>query len=87
MAAVVDFPIPPLLPRRARQTPCMADVTYMVRTTSKAACQQELDRICRLLDAVPATLPTDAAGTGWVARAVPAVKAPVREDRGPSMSG
>ncbi len=54
----------------------MADVTYMVRAGSKAACQRELDRICDLLGAVPATLPTDAAGTGWVARAIPVPKAP-----------
>jgi len=65
----------------------MATVTYMVRATSKAACQRELDRICLLLEAVPATLPTDAAGTDWVARAVLVAKAPVREDQGLGMSG
>lgn len=65
----------------------MGDVVYMVRTKSKASCQRELDRICRLLGAETATEPTDAAGRGWVARAVPApnTKAPVREDRGPSV--
>lgn len=60
----------------------MADVTYMVRATSKAACQHELDRMCELLGAQPATLPTDAAGTGWVARAVSATKAPADDDHG-----
>jgi hypothetical protein len=65
----------------------MANVVYMVRAGSRAACQAELDRMCELLDAQPATLPTDAAGTGWVARAVPVAKAPVREDRGPGLSG
>lgn len=67
----------------------MADVTYMVRTTSKAACQRELDRICDLLGAVPATVPTDAAGSGWVARAIPATRAPAADGggRGPGVAG
>lgn len=59
----------------------MADVTYMVRAGSKADCQAELERMCRLLGAQPATLPTDAAGTGWVARAV-ATKAPAGDETG-----
>lgn len=75
--------IPPALPRGPRHTAAMGEVVYMVRTKSKASCQAELDRICRLLGATPATSPTDAAGTGWVARAVPApAKAPAEEGRG-----
>ncbi|WP_159050147.1 hypothetical protein [Streptomyces sp. MMG1533] len=66
----------------------MDDVVFMVRAKSRAVCQRELDRICLLLDARPATLPTDAAGTGWVARAVPAptTKAPTRDDSGRGLS-
>ena len=65
----------------------MDDIVFMVRTKSRAVCQQQLDLICERMGAQPATLPTDAAGTGWVARAVPVGKAPVREDRGSGMSG
>jgi hypothetical protein len=69
----------------------MGDVVYMVRTKSKASCQAELDLLCERMGARPSTLPTDAAGTGWVARAVPArtTKAPAAEDggRGPGVSG
>ena len=70
----------------------MADaVVYMVRTKSKASCQRELDLLCERMGARPSTLPTDAAGTGWVARAVPArtAKAPAADDhgRGPDVSG
>jgi hypothetical protein len=61
----------------------------MVRAKSEASCQRELDLICERMGAVPVTSPTDAAGRDWVARAVPArtTKAPVREDRGPGVSG
>jgi hypothetical protein len=67
----------------------MGDVVYMVRAATRAACQRELDLICERMGAEPLTDPTDAAGRHWVARAVPArtTKAPVREDRGPSVSG
>lgn len=66
----------------------MSDVVYMVRTKTKAACQRELDLLCERMGAEPATTPTDAAGSHWVARAVPrTTKAPVREDRGPVVSG
>ena len=66
----------------------MDEVVYMVRGGSREICQQELDRLCRLLDAQPATQPTDAAGRGWVARAVPMTKAPTEEPgRGLGVSG
>lgn len=67
----------------------MGDVVYMVRTTSKASCQRELDLICERMGARPATLPTDAAGTGWVARAIPDTKTPATGDggRGLGVSG
>jgi hypothetical protein len=66
----------------------MGDVVYMVRAGIRAACQQELDLICERMGARPATLPTDAAGTGWVARAVPDTKTPTADDgRGPGVSG
>jgi hypothetical protein len=53
----------------------------MVRTKSKASCQRELDRICAQLGARPMTLPTDAAGSGWVARAEPdTTKAPANSE-------
>lgn len=58
----------------------MGEVVYMVRTKSKASCQRELDLICERMGARPSTLPTDAAGSGWVARAVPdTTKAPAAE--------
>ena len=60
----------------------MDDVVYMVRGRTEAVCQRELDRICKLLDSRPATLPTDSAGRGWVARAVPTTKAPTVVDDG-----
>ncbi|MGW0577741.1 hypothetical protein ACWD25_17605 [Streptomyces sp. NPDC002920] len=66
----------------------MDDIVYMVRARSRAACQRELDRICRLLGARPATLPTDSVGRGWTARAVPDVTAPAGESgRGSGVSG
>lgn len=67
----------------------MGDVVYMVRTKSKASCQRELDLLCERMGAVPATLPTDAAGRDWVARAVPdTTKAPTADGgRGPGVSG
>ncbi|MFB7707911.1 hypothetical protein [Streptomyces sp. NPDC056105] len=67
----------------------MDDVSYMVRGSTRAVCQRELDRICRLLDAVPTMLPSDTVGRGWTARAVPTTKAPDVEDgvRGPVVSG
>ncbi|MCX5336887.1 hypothetical protein [Streptomyces sp. NBC_00140] len=49
----------------------MDDVVFMVRAGSRAVCQLQLDLICERMDARPATLPTDAVGSGWVARAVP----------------
>jgi hypothetical protein len=58
-----------------RQTAVMG-ISYMVRGGTEAECQRELDRLCRLLGAVPTTRPSDALGRGWVARAVPTPKAP-----------
>ena len=48
----------------------MDDVVYMVRGTTEAICQREMDRLCRLLGARPTMLPNDSTGRGWVARAV-----------------
>lgn len=45
-------------------------VSYMVRGSSEAECQRELDRLCRLLGAVATTPPMRASGPGWMARAV-----------------
>lgn len=60
----------------------------MVRTKTRLSCQQQLDRLCAQLDAQPATLPTDAAGGHWVARAVPRkAKAPATDGRGPAAAG
>lgn len=66
----------------------MDDVVYMVRASSQAACQAQLDRLCQLLGARPTLLPNNGVGRGWVARAVP-TKAPDAEDggRGPVVSG
>lgn len=70
------------LPCRPRQTAVMSDVVYMVRARTRAACQRALDQLCERMDAEPATAPTDAAGSHWVARAVPApARAPVGDDR------
>jgi hypothetical protein len=60
------------LPHRPRQTAVMSDVVYMVRARTRAACQRALDQLCERMDAEPATAPTDAAGSRWLARAVPA---------------
>ncbi len=51
-----------------RQTRAMG-VSYMVRAATREQCAERLDELCRLLGAVPTTLPTDAIGPGWVARA------------------
>ncbi|MGW9371174.1 hypothetical protein ACWGVR_14325 [Streptomyces xanthophaeus] len=51
-------------------------VSYMVRGSTAAECQRELDRLCALLDAVATTAPIQASGPGWLARAVPTPKAP-----------
>ncbi|MFI8499443.1 hypothetical protein ACIGFK_13240 [Streptomyces sp. NPDC085524] len=50
-------------------------VSYMVRGSSEAECQRELDRLCAALGAVATTTPMRASGDGWMARAVKA-KAP-----------
>ncbi|MFE5368171.1 hypothetical protein [Streptomyces mirabilis] len=66
----------------------MSDVVYMVRGSTRAVCQRELDRICQLLGAVPTMRPTDGTGRGWVARAVPrTTKAPAGDapGRGPGV--
>jgi len=63
----------------------MDDVVFMVRGSTRASCQDALDRLCAALDARPMMRPTDGVGRGWVARAVP-MKAPA-EDRGPAVSG
>ncbi|MFF2475090.1 hypothetical protein [Streptomyces sp. NPDC058066] len=67
----------------------MDDVSYMVRGSTRAVCQRELEHICLLLDAAPTMLPADTVGRGWTARAVPTTKAPDAEDdvRGLSVSG
>jgi len=65
----------------------MGEVVYMVRGSTRAVCQRELDRICQLLGAVPTMRPTDGTGRGWVARAVPDMtRAPAGDGdgRGPS---
>jgi hypothetical protein len=51
-------------------------ISYMVRGSTAAECQQALDELCRLLGAVPTILPTDRHGSGWLARAVVTPKAP-----------
>lgn len=51
----------------------MDDVVFMVRAHTRADCQAQLDRLCQLLGAQPATLPTNPGGHGWVARAVPRI--------------
>lgn len=51
-------------------------VSYMVRGSTAAECQRELDRLCALLGAVATMLPSDALGRGWIARAVPTPRAP-----------
>ena len=45
-------------------------VSYMLRGSTEAECRRELDRLCALLGAVVTSLPSDALGRGWVARAV-----------------
>ncbi|MCX4543791.1 hypothetical protein [Streptomyces sp. NBC_01565] len=55
-------------------------ISYMVRGSTAAECQRELDRLCRLLGAVATSLPSDALGRGWVARAVPTPKAPAVDE-------
>ena len=66
----------------------MDDVSYMVRGKTRAVCQRELDRLCRLLGARATNAPSDSVGRGWVARAVPGTKAPAEDDgRGSSVSG
>ena len=51
-------------------------VSYMVRGSTAAECQRELDRLCAALGATPTTAPMRASGPGWMARAVPTPKAP-----------
>jgi hypothetical protein len=65
----------------------MDDVVFMVRAGSRAACVEQLHRLCDLLGLQPATTPTDTAGRGWIARAVPATKAPTADGRGPVVGG
>lgn len=62
----------------------MDDVSHMVRGSTRAVCQRELDRICPLLGAAPTMLPSDIVGRGWTARAVPTTKAPNAGDGGRS---
>ncbi|MFE2326121.1 hypothetical protein ACFXD5_19700 [Streptomyces sp. NPDC059385] len=45
-------------------------VSYMVRGSSEAECQREVDWLCRERGAVPTVLPTNRLGDGWVARVV-----------------
>ncbi|MCX4707073.1 hypothetical protein [Streptomyces sp. NBC_01373] len=63
----------------------MDDIVFMVRAKSRAVCQQQLDLICERMGARPATLPTNAVGSAWVARAVPATKARTGDGPGPSV--
>lgn len=42
----------------------------MIRGRTREQCAEALERLCRLLGAVPTVLPTDRIGPGWVARAV-----------------
>ncbi|HEY9371885.1 hypothetical protein [Streptomyces sp.] len=63
----------------------MDDIVFMVRAKSRAVCQQQLDLICERMGARPATLPTNAIGSGWVARAVPRMTT-ARTDDGPGRS-
>ncbi len=67
----------------------MDEVVFMVRAGSQAACLEQLRLLCERMGLQPATTPTDAAGRGWVARAVPQTKAPDAEDggRGPVVGG
>ncbi|WP_428956205.1 hypothetical protein [Streptomyces sp. cg35] len=54
----------------------MDDVVFMVRAGSRADCLEQLRLLCERMGLQPATTPTDSAGRGWVARAVPMTKAP-----------
>ncbi|WP_394436250.1 hypothetical protein [Streptomyces sp. SGAir0957] len=66
----------------------MDDLVFMVRATTRRACAEQLQRLCEQMSLQPATAPTDTAGRGWVARAVPATKAPDADGgRGPVVSG
>lgn len=67
----------------------MDEVVFMVRAGSRAACVEQLHRLCERMGLQPATTPTDTAGRGWIARAVPTTKAPTAGDggRGPVVSG
>lgn len=51
-------------------------VSFMVRGSTRAECQRELDALCAALGAVPTVGPSDRLGPGWVARAVKMPKAP-----------
>ena len=51
----------------------------MVRTGTRAACVEQLRVLCERMGLQPATGPTDAAGRGWVARAVPVAGAESRQ--------
>lgn len=57
-------------------------VSYMLRAATREECQRALDDLCALLGAVPAILPTDRHGAGWIARAVHAPTAPAGEGQG-----
>ncbi|MFD4596746.1 hypothetical protein ACFWPQ_01810 [Streptomyces sp. NPDC058464] len=46
------------------------EIVFMVRGKTRAVCQQYVDRLCMLLGARQASLPSDGTGRGWVARAV-----------------
>ena len=53
----------------------------MVRGQTRDECQKALDRLCRLLDAVPTNPPSDRIGPGWVARAQATAPTPKGEGR------
>lgn len=66
----------------------MDDVVFMVRARSRTACLEQLRLLCERMELQPATAPTDAAGRGWIARAIPATKAPDADGgRGPVLGG
>lgn len=62
----------------------MDDTSYMVRCSTRAACQAALDRLCAALDAEPTMTPKRLTDDRWMARAVPArtTKAPTGDHPG-----
>ncbi|WP_143060418.1 hypothetical protein [Streptomyces misionensis] len=46
-------------------------IRYAVQADTRDECERALQELCTRLGARPATLPTDAVGRGWLARAIP----------------